>query len=89
MRFGTYPTHVPDEIIAAIHQREDKSHGWVDLTGASRYQRNQAVRIIDGPFAGQEGLFQSHSGQDRVIVLLNILQQSVRTTVDECTITRA
>lgn len=81
VRFGTYPTPLPDEIIQDFHQREDKDHGWVDLTGASRYQRNQAIRIVDGPFAGHEALFQSHSGQDRVIVLLNIMQQSVRTTV--------
>lgn len=88
VRFGDAPTPVPAGVVEAIRQREDPDHGWVDLTGASRFGRNQPVRIMEGPFAGQEALFQSAQGQDRVIVLLNVLQQSVRTTLPEAAIVR-
>ena len=37
--------------------------------------------IYTGPFAGFEGIFEARAGQDRVVILLDVLGQRARTMV--------
>lgn len=84
VRCGRLPIALPESTIQSINDRIDPETGLINLAEQQqRLKRGQRVYLTEGPFAGHEGLFQAHCGQERVIVLLNILQKSVRVTVPE------
>lgn len=81
VRFAGEPATVPDDIIDDLRQHTDQEN-CVDMT-ITHYKPNQRVRVVDGPFAGYEALFSSKKGEDRVIVLLNIMRQAQRLVMPE------
>ncbi len=80
VRFGTYYLPVSDEIVTTLRQREDPETGYhrLELPGL---RAGDPVRIATGAFAGIEGVFEAHSGPDRVVVLLKILGQQAQAVV--------
>ncbi len=48
------------------------------------FKSGDSVRITDGALAGYEGLFKARSGEERVIVLLNVMgnQTAVKIEAD-------
>ena len=80
VRFGTEYSPVPSGIVDALKDREDTDTGFHRLVAPS-LKPGDAVRIQSGAFAGIEGIFEIRSGQDRVIVLLELLGQKARTEV--------
>ena len=77
---GDRPLPVPPEIIEEIQARED-DRGHVVLGGGCMYRRGDRVRITEGPFVAATGLFESRSGAERVIVLLDLLGRQVKANV--------
>jgi transcription antitermination factor NusG len=72
--FGAEPASVPEALIAAIHRRVDEING---AGGEQLHGLNPGDTVIiqDGPFAGQEAIFNVRiSGKERVRVLLKLLQ---------------
>lgn len=88
VKFGQRPIPVPDEIIRDVECRLDTETGCLDLSKANDFRPNDPVTITEGPFQGLEAVFQARKGEDRVILLLNIMQQSQRVTVPEYAIAR-
>ena len=80
LSFGAQPTAVPKGIIEAIRKREDPE-GYVHMAGGSGFGAGQSVRILEGPLADHEGLFQCTDDNQRVIVLLDILGRAVKVRV--------
>ena len=80
VRFGTYCLPVPEDMVAAIRQREDPETGYhrLELPGL---MTGDPVRIASGAFAGIEAVFEARSGPDRVVVLLKILGQQAQAVV--------
>lgn len=74
VRWGSCVPHVPDSVIDEIRDRLD-TQNCIDL-GIEDYQLNERLRITAGPFVGYEGIFNTRSGEERVIVLLEIMQQT-------------
>lgn len=76
VRFGLEPARVPDELIASLKTQEalfgERS---IDL---DRYHTGDKVIITEGPFRGLEAIFQKYDGEERVIVLLEILHKSTK-----------
>ncbi|NJN54349.1 MAG: hypothetical protein HC804_06055 [Anaerolineae bacterium] len=73
--FGDIPAVVPDNLIVELRQqiRQIEANGGL-MHG--RYQKGERVRIVSGPFAGYDALFDAHlPGADRVRVLLAFLSQ--------------
>lgn len=71
---GVIPV-VPVAVIEMLRERVD-TH---DCVGASpRFRPKQKVRITDGPFHDLDGMFLACSGEERVVVLMNILQREQR-----------
>lgn len=89
VKFGNRPAEVPETIIRALEAQLDPDTRCVDLTRQSEWRKDQRVRITEGPFAGHEALFYARRGEDRVVVLLNILQQDQRLTLPETAISGA
>lgn len=85
VRWGGCVPWIPERVIDDLRARLD-ANGCVDL--CPEFAPNQRVRITEGPFAGYEALFQARSGQERVVVLLNIMQQTQRVQLPEQAIAR-
>lgn len=79
VRFGDMPAVVPDSLIAEIKARETPQ-GWHFL---SKYQFKQGdkVRFRDGGVFYTDAIFEQYTGEERVIVLMNLLGQVTRVTV--------
>ena len=84
VRFGRDAARVPDDLVAALKSREDEQG--VQILPTEDYRPGSRVRIIQGSFAGYEGVFQAATGRDRVTVLLDVLGRKARTSVDAASI---
>ncbi len=86
VRFGLNPTPVPTQVITLIQERTDPVTGCVDLVLKDAFKPNQPVTILDGPFKGYEALFLRRTGEERVMVLLEIMKQPQRLQLPEVSI---
>lgn len=69
--FGQEPVAVDQQLIDAIKQRCDQYAGPPEL------KPGQPVQILDGPFAGLSAIFKAQQGEQRVHLLLALLQRPV------------
>ena len=86
VRFGDYIPPVPDWIIEEIKKREDEK-GLVSLFDPKRLnlKKGDKVKVKLNHYDELEGIFYAQRGQDRAIILLNILKNQVKTEVPlEC-----
>ncbi|MGY6631645.1 MAG: transcription termination/antitermination NusG family protein [Wenzhouxiangella sp.] len=88
VRMGLHTPVIPDPVIQMLRERCDEQ-GVVNLAGQIDFQPNDLVEIIDGPCAGYRALFQSRSSEERVIVLLTLLQHERSVELEERCIRRA
>jgi transcriptional antiterminator RfaH len=88
VRFGGQPAVVPDVVIEALLQREDSASG-LHEDKRSLFSVGEAVKIVDGPLAGMEGVFNQQDGEKRVIVLLELLGKANKVKVDRDWIAKA
>ena len=73
------PLVVPEGLVEEIMQRRDES-GTIVLS-PRRLAVGDSVKVSTGPFADLEGLFQTMSGRDRVVLLIKLLGREVRAKV--------
>ena len=79
VRFGAEPAAVPLSLIANLQAQESLlGERAVDL---DRFHNGDKVQITHGPFHGLEAVFQKYDGNERVIVLLNILHKQTKLTL--------
>ena len=83
---GATPVAVAPRLINAIKAREDKGIVQVLLPA---FDKGQKLCITDGPFAEIEGLFECVDDQERIVLLLDIMGQNVRTHVPSHAVTAA
>jgi len=87
VRFGLEPALVPEPIIQHLKQQEEKlSNKAIDL---DRYKSGETVTIEVGPFKGLDAVFQSYDGEERVIVLLNILECQTKLKISPAEVSKA
>lgn len=71
--FGDIPAIVPDNLVAELRRRINQLEADGGLS-ASQFHQGDRVRIVSGPFAGYEAIFDAHlPGAERVRVLLAFL----------------
>jgi transcriptional antiterminator RfaH len=73
VRFGGQPAMIPQQVIDNIHKQEQIL--LAEPVEHPNWQTGDRVQVIDGPFAGLNGIFQKLNSQERVIILLNLLGQ--------------
>lgn len=83
VRFGGRATAVPPAVIESIRKRLDAHSGCVDLTADDGLKPHQPVTVSEGPFRGLEGLFLARSGEERVVILLNVMQREQKLVLPE------
>ena len=79
IRFGNEPTPVPDELINTL-KRHEASLGEkaIDL---DKFHTGDQVMLTDGPFKGLSGAFLSYDGEQRAMILLEIMNSQTKLTV--------
>ena len=78
VHFGGELAEVPESIIDGIRRHVEQLNQ-SPQSMAPTFRPGQAVRIMDGPFSGWEGIFHSQlTGCDRVKVLLRIIHAQQR-----------
>jgi len=77
VHFGLFYPVVPQELIEALMENHDESA----IPDVDAIRQGQVVRVCEGAMQGLRGRVLFVSGQERVIVLLNMLSQQVKTTV--------
>ena len=80
---GGCPGPVPNVVIESLCDQTDPETGCVELARNTDFQPDQPVTIMEGPFAGREALFVSRRGEERVMVLLDVMQQAQRVELPE------
>lgn len=81
VRFGQVPARVPDDLIHALKAGEDSTG--LQVLPSNSLKKGQKIRIAEGPFEGYEGLFETQSGRDRVVILLKILETQARLEIEQ------
>lgn len=73
VRFGADAAQVPDGLIDGLKSQEKLlGERAIDL---DRYHKGDKVIITDGPFKGLRGIFERYDGEERVMILLEILHK--------------
>jgi transcriptional antiterminator RfaH len=85
---GDDPAPVPPDVVAALQRREDTA-GYVKLERRQQFAPGERVRVLDGVFADNLGLFEGMADKERVAILLDLLGRKVRILLDEGAITAA
>lgn len=83
VHFGGHYPILSDDLIALFRCREDENgHILLKSTPKAPFAKGQRVRVISGPMADLEGLFQCMRGEDRALVLMHLLQRHVYATMN-------
>lgn len=88
VRSGYELIRVPEAIIEELNSRLDPDSGLVQLC-ATPLAPGDRVRVFEGPLAGLEGVLESDSGEERVLVLMELLGRQSRVEVDSLQLQRA
>jgi len=80
VRFGNRPACVPEALVEDLRERAD-AESIVATDTRADFNPGQRVRIIDGPFAGLEGIIQARTARDRVDLLLAVIGQAATTRI--------
>ena len=81
VQFGNGPARVPSDIIQLFEKSSaDLSAVYIEQTPEP--SPGDSVNIIQGSFAGLIGIFQKKTGEERVIILLNILGEHNRVALN-------
>ncbi len=75
--FGNQPARVADELVELIRARESSG----DIEEKRLFKPGETIRVVDGPFAGVEGIFQALDGTQRVMILIELMSKPVRMAV--------
>lgn len=78
---GADPAPVPQQALTLLKAREDES-GYVRLDQRPKFALGEKVRVLAGAFADIVGLFDGLGDRERVAILLDLLGQKVRVSMD-------
>jgi transcriptional antiterminator RfaH len=73
VKFGVEPAKVDDGLIELLKTKESAA---IDEP-ARLFNSGERVRLVTGPFAGIEGIYQMAEGERRVMVLIELMSKRV------------
>lgn len=88
VRLGIESPVVPDTVIDSLRRRCNDD-GVINLAGTIDYQLDDLVDIVDGPLRGYRALFKARTGEERVVVLLQLLKHERKVELPDTSIRRA
>lgn len=75
VRFGGQPAAIPDRVINELQRHQ------LHPDQRLAYRPGDAVRLLEGPFAGLSGVFVERDKKKRIVVLLTLIGSVNRITV--------
>jgi transcriptional antiterminator RfaH len=81
VRFNNTPALVPEPVVESIRSMLDESSGIYRVT-TPLFKKGDPVRIDQSPFTGIPAIFLAETGNERVAILINLLGQDRRVTVE-------
>ena len=78
----------PGAVMEALQQRADAASG-LHQDNRPLFAAGEAIKLMEGPLAGMEGVFTQQDGDQRVIVLLELLGKANKVSVSRDWIARA
>ncbi len=79
VRFGLEPASVPDKLIQSLKDQEGiLGEKAIDL---DRFHQGDAVILTEGPFKGLTAIFLSYDGEERAMVLLELLNNQTKLAI--------
>ncbi|WP_211828586.1 transcription termination/antitermination NusG family protein [Kistimonas asteriae] len=75
VRFGDEFAKVPEELLEGVRHQEHS------LRGSPAFEAGQVVGFTDGPFAEIQAIYLCDRGEERSVVLLNVLNREQRLVV--------
>ena len=73
VKFGTEPAKVDDDLISTLRSQEALHHAQPQKL----FEAGQKIVVTQGPFGGIEGVFQMTEGDQRVMVLIELMSKQV------------
>lgn len=77
VRFGMAPATIGADVLAALHELEQRRNATAEAPGASPFVAGAAVCVDSGPLAGLVGIV-AESSHERVAVMLSLLGREKR-----------
>jgi transcriptional antiterminator RfaH len=84
--FSGLPATVPDPLIDALVQTADPDTG-LHHPHEAHFKPGAPVTIVKGPLAGLEAIFKAHDGEERSIILLDILGKTQQLKINRSHLT--
>ncbi len=81
VRFGQEIVPVPDSVIEFLQSQQDPTTGARDAS-AWPHKRGDKVDILEGPFAGLQGIFEMSKDEDRAYLLIELLGRATRVQLE-------
>jgi len=75
--FGSAPAKVNDELVVLLRSQEEAAKA----DPAPLYKAGEKVRISSGPFVDLEGIYQMMDGDQRTMVLIELISKPVKIMV--------
>ncbi len=79
VRFGIETARIPDSLVTAIQSRE-RDDG-LHHEEKTEFRQGDKISIIDGPLSGYDAIFQTHCGEERVLILLDLIGKQSKTAI--------
>jgi transcriptional antiterminator RfaH len=73
VKFGVEPARVDDGLIELLRAKESAAND----EPPRLFTPGERVRLLTGPFAGIEGIYQMAEGERRVMVLIELMSKPV------------
>jgi transcriptional antiterminator RfaH len=80
VKFGNILTPVPDHVIGFLKKTEDEATG-LHHSDKPLFKKGEKVDIMEGPFAGLAGVYQIEKGEDRAMILIELLGRQNKVAV--------
>lgn len=87
VRFGLYPTIVPNEVVNKIAEGIQESEG--KMRESQDLMQGTLVRVVQGCFEGLEAIYKCKSGSERSIIFLNLLNKMTEVNIENTALERA
>jgi transcriptional antiterminator RfaH len=78
---GPDPAPVANDVLQMLRAKED-NRGFIEVNSWTSFAMGEKVRILAGAFTDLVGLFDGLGDRERVAVLLDLLGQKVRVSMD-------
>lgn len=85
VRFGSQPAQIDFELLNAIYEREVAQQRQPN----NPFKVGDRVKVVNGPLAGIESIYQAKSGEERSMILLRLLNRPVTVKVSTAQLRRA